>query len=66
MGRDTGFEGEDIRGPNIPRRQQPEDLPLIEQYAIEMIPLNGKPHIVDESMVFDELGYGNDADDSPY
>ena len=55
------FPGEEIRGPQIPRRQQPEDVDLVTQYAIQMIPINGKPYAVDESMwIEDPSGLDND------
>jgi len=50
----TPFVGEEIRGSDIPKRQQPELLPAIESYALMMIPLNGKPYAVDETMIFDD------------
>ena len=49
----------DIRGVNIPRRQRPEDLDNITAYAISMIPINGSPQNVDESMLFEDDALGD-------
>jgi hypothetical protein len=57
------FPGSEIRGSDIPKRQQPESMDLVTQYAIMMIPLNGKPYAVDEEMLFDDAS-GNEFDGS--
>lgn len=58
---DLGNSGEDIRGSNIPKRQQTESLDQVTQYAVQMIPINGKPYAVDEEMIFDDAS-GNQVD----
>ena len=62
MSSDFNYAGEDFRGANIPRRQQPMDLDRVTQYAINLIPINGKPYADDETAWYELNNVIDDED----